>query len=297
MVDGEEETDNNCSESVRVAVSGNAGTPLTVASFRSVSSTFYRRAITYANGRFYVLDHGASGMKEGDEKVFVYTSSGHRDSASDFDLDDNNKFPGSIAYANGRFYVHDWFDGKVYAYTSSGHRDPASDFDLGGGDEFSITYANNRFYVVVGGGNAVYAGRAVYAFDSSWVRDPASDFVLRYENSDPWGITYANGQFYVIDRDQTVYSYTSSGQLTSDIGFPLESFYLRRRSGYSITYANDRFYVLDYGEREKEGDEQVQAYKSSGPGLYHRDSASDFDLDSHYWAGWSHVCERPILCG
>ena len=278
-VDGEEETDNNCSEGVRVAVSGNVGTPLTT-SF-DLSINIFPRAITYANDRFYVLDWGDR-EKEGDEKVFVYTSSGHRDSASDFDLDENNKFPSSIAYANGRFYVLDWDDGKVYAYTSSGHRDPASDFDLGGYGEFSMTYANNRFYVVVDAGNAVYAGDAVYAFDSSWARDPASDFVLHRENSDPWGLTYANDQFYVIDRDQTVYAYTSSGRLASNVGFALESNYLRRRSGYSITYANDRFYVLDAGESEL-GDEKVQAYKSSGPGSYHRDSASDFDLDSHIW--------------
>ena len=270
-VDGEEETDNNCSEGVRVAVSGNVGTPLTT-SF-DLSINIFPRAITYANGRFYVLDWGHQ-EEEGDEKVFVYTSSGHRDSALDFDLDENNKFPSSIAYANGRFYVIDGGDGKVYAYTGSGHRDPASDFDLGGHDGFSMTYANNRFYVVVDGGS----DGAVYAFDSSWARDPASDFVLHRENSDPWGITYANDQFHVIDRDQTVYSYTSSGQLTSDIGFPLESNYLRRRSGYSITYANDRFYVLDGGDREL-GDEQVQAYAISG----HRDPSLDFYLDSNYF--------------
>ena len=276
-VDGEEETDNNCSEGVRVAVSGNIGTPSTVASF-DLSINVMPRAITYANDRFYVLDWGDRD-KEGDEKVFVYTSSGHRDSASDFDLDDNNNLPGSIAYANGRFYVLDWGDGKVYAYTSSGHRDSASDFDLGGGDELLMTYANNRFYVF---DNRGVGSANVYVFDSSGARDSASDFVinLHFHNSDPWDITYANDRFYVIDRDQHVYSYTSSGHRDSNVGFFLESNYLRRRSGYSLTYANDRFYVLDGGESEP-GDEKVLAYKSSGPGSYQRDSASDFDLDSN----------------
>ena len=133
------------------------GTPPTHTPFDLDISNSSPVGITYANNRFYVVDQGAWN-RQGDEKVYAYTSLGQRDSSSDFDLDTNNSNPRCITYANNRFYVLGWR--KVYAYTSLGQRDSSSDFDLdtNNGDPAGITYVNNQFYVV--------DGRKVYAYTS-----------------------------------------------------------------------------------------------------------------------------------
>ena len=64
--------------------------------------------------------------------VYAYTGSGHRDSASDFDLDYNRQIPKIVSrMRTGDYMCLIWDDGKVYAYTSSGHRDSASDIRSG----------------------------------------------------------------------------------------------------------------------------------------------------------------------
>ena len=72
--------------------------------------------ITYANGRFYVVNSGDEGY---DDKVYAYRTDGQRDSAADFDLEPLNEGPQGIVYANGRFYVTNDFPVKVYIYPSS----------------------------------------------------------------------------------------------------------------------------------------------------------------------------------
>ena len=189
--------------------------------------------ITYANNRFYVVDQG-TWNRQGDEKVYAYTSLGQRDSSSDFDLDSNNSNPRCITYANNRFYVLGWR--KVYAYTSLGQRDSSSDFDLdtNNGDPSGITYANNRFYVVD------WRDDKVYAYTSLGQRDSSSDFNL----DSTAGITYANNRFYVLGWIK-VYAYTSLGQRDSSSDFNLDTNNIRPEA---ITYANNHSMWL-MGER------------------------------------------------
>ena len=236
-VSGESNTDNNCSNEVRVST----------ANFELDSDNSDPEGITYANNRFYVLDSR-------DTKVYGYTSSGQRDAATDFALDSNNNGPEGITYANNRFYVldrgnvSDRGDEKVYAYTSSGQRDAAADFDLDSSAPASITYANDRFYV------ADFSNAKVYVYTSSGQRDSAADFDLDSNNIDPFGIVYANDRFYVVDNeDGQVYVYTSSGQRDSDADFNLTD-----SDPFGIIYVNDLFYVVD------SGDDTVYAYTSSG---------------------------------
>ncbi|MYF69738.1 MAG: hypothetical protein F4181_07070, partial [Proteobacteria bacterium] len=110
--------------------------------------------ITFANGRFHVVDSG----DEGDDKVYAYTASGQRDAAADFDLDAGNVDAGGIVFVNGRFHVTDRGDDKVYAYTASGQRDAAADFDLAdyNNDPSGIAFANGRFYVTDWHNDKVY---------------------------------------------------------------------------------------------------------------------------------------------
>ena len=64
--------------------------------------------ITFANGRFFVVDRV-------DAKVYAYHSSGQRDSARDFDLNLDNDDARGITFANDRFYVVDDPD-TVFVY-------------------------------------------------------------------------------------------------------------------------------------------------------------------------------------
>ena len=224
-VNNENNIENNCSSSIPVIVGGQPLTPPPPPPIIELDNR-YSGGITYANDRFYVVDHGY-------DKVYAYLSSGQRDPASDFDLSSRNNTPTGITYANDRFYVVDTSDDKVYAYLSSGQRDPASDFDLSSRNYSpeGITYANDRFYVV----DWVYD--KVYAYLSSGQRDPASDFDLSSRNIRPKGITYVNDRFYVVARDK-VYAYLSSGQRDPASDFDLSY------SPAGITYGNDRFYVI-----------------------------------------------------
>ena len=187
--------------------------------------------ITYANGRFYVVDDTR-------QKVYAYMSSGQRDATSDFNLSPDNRIPGGITYANDRFYVVDGRTDKVYAYMHSGQGAVASDFNLSPDNLPSdgITYANDRFYVA-----DEYRDK-VYAYMSSGQHDTASDFNLSSDNVLAQGIIYANDRFYVADSYRfKVYAYMSSGQ--RDVA---SDFNLSRDNGYprGITYANGKFYLL-----------------------------------------------------
>ena len=159
-VSGESNSQNNCSTAVRVTVSASQ---MEIEGFDLDNENGSPEGIAFANNRFYVVDWF-------DEKVYAYTASGQRDSASDFALDSANGWPGGITFANNRFYVVDWFDEKVYAYTASGQRDSASDFalDSANGWPEGITFANNRFYVVD------FFDEKVYAYTASGQRDSAS---------------------------------------------------------------------------------------------------------------------------
>ena len=124
-VSGESATGNNCSGAVSVTVmagSGPGGLPAG-GSFDLDSDNRSPQGITFANGRFHVVDWL-------DEKVYAYTASGQRDAAADFDLDSDSGWSRGITFANGRFHVVDSSNEKVYAYTASGQRDAAADFDL-----------------------------------------------------------------------------------------------------------------------------------------------------------------------
>ena len=218
---------------------GGGNRPLEMESFDLDPDNRYPRGITFANGRFYVVDDHYPASK-----VFAYQANGQRDSASDFDLDSNNGSPEGITFANDRFYVADGYPGrKVYVYHASGQPDSASDFDLDSENSSpeGITFANDRFYVI-----DLYDGKA-FAYEASGQRDSDSDFDLDTENRYPSGITFANDTFYVIgelrgEADNKVYAYRADGERDSASDFNLDSDN-RNRSG--ITFANDRFYVID----------------------------------------------------
>ena len=210
--------------------------------------SFDPTGISYANNRVYVVDSGDDGDGIGvavgrlRDKVYAYLSSGQRDAAADFDLDNGNRSPAGITYANNRFYVVDSVDDKVYAYLGSGQRDAAADFDLDNGNSnpTGITHANDRFFVVDS------IDDKVYAYLGSGQRDAAADFDLDDDNSFPTGITHANDRFFVVDwvfgDDDKVYAYLGSGQRDAAADFDLGDDNSIPRG---ITYANDRFFVVD----------------------------------------------------
>ena len=124
-----------------------------------------------------------------------------------------------------------------------------------------ITFANDKFYVLDGFDDKVFA------YNASGQRDAASEFDLDPDNRNPTGITFANDKFYVLDGiDDKVYAYNTSGQRDAASEFDLDP---GNRFPEGITFANDKFYVPD-GIGDK-----VYAYNASGQ----RDAASEFDLD------------------
>ena len=137
-------------------------------------------------------------------------------------------------------------------------------FDLASenGSPEGIVFANNRFYVVDGFDDKVYA------YQAAGQRDSAADFDLDSTTRWPRGIAFANNRFYVVDwLLEKVYAYQATGQRDSASDFDLDSDNSWPRG---ITFANNRFYVVD------RFDDKVYAYQAAGQ----RDSASDFDLDS-----------------
>ena len=144
-------------------------------------------------------------MDRDEDKVFAYSSGGHRVSSDDFNLHSANARPEGIAYSGGRFYMLDNGADKVYVYARGGGRLSSRDFNLNSGNTSArgITYADGRFYVVDSSDEKVY----VYdATDGAHV--PSANIDLDSDNRDPQGITYADGQLFVLDVDEDkVYAY------------------------------------------------------------------------------------------
>ena len=184
------------------------------------------------------------------------------DAAELFDLHDDGKIWGGIAYGDGRFYVVDRVDDKAYAYTDTGQHDAGSDFDLhddNGGAE-GIAYGGGRFYVVD------EFDEKVYAYTDTGQHDAAGDFDLHDDNGGAEGIAYGGGRFYVVDWfDEKVYAYTDTGQHDAAGDFYLQG---DNHGPTGIVYADGRFYVVDWFT------DKVYAYTDTGQ----RDAGSDFEL-------------------
>ena len=201
--------------------------------------------ITFANGRFHVVD-------DSDTKVYVYDASGRHVPGADFDLAPGHTEAEGITFANGRFYVVDWDENKAYAYQASGRRDSAADFDLASDNTFprGITFANGRFHVVDS------IDKKVYAYDASGRHVPAADFDLASDSDWSAGITFANGRFYVVDwEDDKAYVYEASGRRIPAADFDLASDNIFAKG---ITFANGRLHVVDTVKRK------VYSYDTSG---------------------------------
>ena len=232
LVPGEFATGNNCSSAVSVRIIVNP-----YASLNLDSDHFFPMGITFANGRFHVVD-----FFDGKVKVYAYTATGQRDAPADFYLDSDNRNPQRMTFANGRFYLIDntYQIGKVYAYTATGQRDAPADFylDSDNNDPAGITFANGRFHVVD------FIDDKVYAYTATGQHDAPADFYLDSDNNDPAGITFANGRFHVVDSSEKVYVYTATGQRVAASDFYLDP---DNTSSTGITFANGRFYVVDAG--------------------------------------------------
>ena len=242
----EDDTDNNCSDAVRVrVVFGGVPSSSGISAMRLDSDNNFPTGITYADSLFYVVD--------ADSTVYVYKWP-KKESIRSFDLDGNNGTPTGITYADNRLYVTDSGD-KVYAYNSSGPRYPTFDFVLSSPfHSFShgITYDNDRFYVVHLGDAQYRSGAKVYVYNNSGTSLSLFDFPLDGDNILPVGITYAKDRFYVIDGEyEKVYVYDRSS-LPSGQRYPTLDFVLHSHNTApsGITYANGYFYVVDWGKAQ-----------------------------------------------
>jgi len=289
-----------------ITVDNASGTVNLIGSFDLDDDNSRGSDITYANGRFYVLDqlndvfaYSDSGQRDqaadfgglrccsydgiafdedriyvvvsteiqNDQRVYAYGPGWQRDSSAEFDLIDDNGSPAAMTAANGRLYVVDFNDARVYAYRLDRHRDAAVDFEY-----FELDEGNQHPSGIVYANDRFYvvdnADNKVYAYRSDGRRDSMTDFDLHADNGVPRGIAYHNGQFHIVDYGDKVYRYSDPMAPSEDT--LAESFDLDEPNSQptGITYADGRFYVLNWGE------ETVDAYRADGQ----RDTSADFAL-------------------
>ena len=188
----------------------------------------------------------------------------------DFDLADENRSSGGIAYANDTFYVADAADRKVYVYDTSGNHQADRDFDLAAGTWTAggITLDDSRFYVA----DEIlddYWGllrRKVWVYDADGQHLEDADFELDAGAREPLGIVHVNGRLYVTDAwTHKTLVHLTSGERDADADFDLDADNLSPRG---VTHGDDRFFVVDIY------DDKVYAYRTDGE----RDEDSDFVL-------------------
>ena len=212
--------------------------------------------ITYADGRFYVVDVHH-------DRVYAYETNGERNASRNFDLDPLNDGPQGIASSGDRILVVD-SAGKVYAYRRNGERDASGDFDLDpeNASPRGITRSGNRILVVDSAERADTSRRKVYAYRTDGSRDAAADFDLDYGNDNPQGITRSGDRILVVDLDDVdtnrfgasahdrVYAYRTDGERDRAGDISLEGvsddFFFSRHSPSSkgITASGDHVFVV-----------------------------------------------------
>ncbi len=259
--------------------------------------------ITYANNRFYVVD-------DYDAKVYVYTVSGQRDVASEFDLNSDSRTPHGITYANDRFYVVDYSVERIFVYKHSGQYRARPDL---------VAQSSTSEGLLTPGQSFTLSATVENVGDAQ-----ASSTMLRYYYSDDWSISQndtllgsaavgvlnpsdrslvnvtltapsAVGTYYyrvyadVVDGEEITYNNPSvasvvsvSSETPATTGFSIAT----NVHPTSITYANDRFYVADLLKRK------IFAYMSSGE----RDEASDFGVNVASY-GITYANDRFFVAG
>ena len=235
-------------ETFRVVLDADFFGPVTSSDFSlDPDNAFPYVGITYANGRFYVLDNE-------DKHVYAYDGSGNRASSYDFALDPGaSRNYAGLTYANGRFYAVHGDTSMVHVWDSGGNRVGADDFSVpGSGLIRGIAYGNGRFYVLdERGSTSLSEPHRIRVYDRNGNPDSSSDFDLEIASNDRnannivdlVGLEYANGRFFVLDghEDDKVYAYDSNGRRASlhDFDVPADV--------AGIVYAHNRFYLAGFG--------------------------------------------------
>ena len=184
-------------------------------------------------------------------------------SSSTILLDENQKEPAGIAYANGRLYV---LDGgifsfphpagagqKIFAYhtlAGIGFRPSSSDFkvEIPVTEEGALTFGNGHFLVM-----KVNIDLIVEAYTLAGERNRLHDFRV-----DPprWvdGIVHAGNHVYGFDW-RSAFAFTPSGRYVQDQTFDLAE---DNRDGTAAVYAGGVIYIVDAA------DYKVYAYSTTG---------------------------------
>ncbi|MYB18787.1 MAG: hypothetical protein F4Y16_07355 [Holophagales bacterium] len=155
--------------------------------------------------------------------LYAFSCSGRPSGPSGFDLASVNADSRGITYANGHFFVVDWFFEEVYVYdatTRSWDYDYGFDFGLSpwNHDPQGITYWNGHL-LVVDSGFVEDSGGAIFAHSAStgvW----QDHFALAVDNHDPRGIAVAaidgTDYLFVVDGaagNEKVYAYDAATRM------------------------------------------------------------------------------------
>ena len=203
--------------------------------FDLVTANAQPDGITTDGTYFYVVD-------ETDERVYVYTLAGARQTSREFDLHrgDTDR-PFGITTDGTYLYVADLTDDHVYVYTLAGARQSSREFDLHNtnGNPTGITTDGTYLYVPEGDASQP----KIYVYTLAGARQSAREFDLPAANNIPRGITTDGTYLYVTDTtDDKIYVYTLAGARQSSREFDLHN---TNGNPTGITTDGTYFYVAD----------------------------------------------------
>ena len=185
-----------------------------------------------------------------DDKVYVHSIDGTRQSSKDFDLISANNSPFSITTDGTYIYVSDFLDADVYVYNLDGTRpDPSRDFNLVGGIGNPTGMTTDGDYIYI---STSSSGNKVFVYNINGTRQADRDFRLNSGNNFSAGMAVDSTYIYVVDQlNGKVFVYSKNGTYESARNFDL----IRDNSFSSgMTSDGNYLYVVD------DGDDEVYVY-------------------------------------
>ena len=134
---------------------------------------------------------------------------------SGFPLNSANRFPRGCTIVGDEIHILDGDD--IYAYELDGTYIETHTLDSDNQRSFGITYnaSANEVYV------ADFTDAFIYVYDPSYELERR--FALNTGNSQPEGLVFYDDLIWCVDRDKTVYPYSSQGVFDNTRGFTLPS--------------------------------------------------------------------------
>ncbi len=149
-----------------------------------------------------------------DDKVYTYDTDGDHVSASDFNLQNENRNPSGITWNGSLLYVLEEANKRVYKYSTGGSSSGYFNLATANADPEGIAWDGAYLRVVDD------VDDKVYTYTTGGTHVSAQDFDLATANNAPEGITW-DGLFLRVADGSTVYTYDTAGTHRSDQDFDI----------------------------------------------------------------------------